>query len=77
MICQIEIYGSESLICHAKRKSHEKMKEKFMLSDSEKLKFMSKTLEKLRETEQELEEKKENLMKITAQLASRRSHFEV
>jgi len=75
MICQIELYGSESLIYHAKRRSHQRRREKFMLADSEKLKFVTRTLEKLHETEKELAGQKEYLMKLTAQLASRRSHF--
>ena len=47
-----------------------------MTANSEKLESLGKNLGKLRETEQELEEKKENLLKITAQLASRRSYLE-
>ena len=47
-----------------------------MMASSEKLKSLGKNLGKLRETEQELEEKKENLLKITAQLAIRRSYLE-
>ena len=76
LICQIEIYGSEALIYHAKSKSHVEMSKHYIRTDTEKLSFMSKTLDKLHETEKKLKEKDEYLLKLTAKLASKRSRLE-
>ena len=76
LICQIEIYGSEALIYHAKSKSHLEMSKHYIRTDTEKLSFMSKTLDKLHETERKLKEKDEYLLKLTAKLASKRSRLE-
>ena len=66
LICQIEIYGSEALVYHAKSKSHVEMSKHYIRTDIEKLSFMSKTLDKLHETEKKLKEKDEYLLKLTA-----------